>query len=155
MSQKREIYCVIMAGGVGTRFWPKSRKSMPKQFLDLNGRPIIMHTLQAFLNCAELEQIYMGVHPEWVDYMEATVDKGHALQTIQEYFNIKREETLAFGARAQQELAHRRAHADAHRGHVGFDELHRVVDCHTCGNGSAGRVNVKIDILVGILRFKI
>lgn len=34
---------------------------------------------------------------EWVDYMEVTVDKGHALQTIQEYFNIKREETLAFG----------------------------------------------------------
>lgn len=30
-------YCVIMAGGVGTRFWPKSRQSMPKQFLDILG----------------------------------------------------------------------------------------------------------------------
>lgn len=34
---------------------------------------------------------------EWVDYMEASVDKGNALQTIQEYFHISKEETIAFG----------------------------------------------------------
>ena len=34
---------------------------------------------------------------EWVDYMDASVDKGNALQTIQAYFNIKKEETIAFG----------------------------------------------------------
>ena len=28
-------YCVIMAGGIGSRFWPKSRQSRPKQFLDI------------------------------------------------------------------------------------------------------------------------
>ena len=59
------IFGVIVAGGVGTRMGA----NMPKQFLDLNGRPIIMHTLQAFLNCEMLEQIYMGVHPEWMGYM--------------------------------------------------------------------------------------
>ena len=30
-------YCVIMAGGIGSRFWPLSRTSMPKQFLDILG----------------------------------------------------------------------------------------------------------------------
>ena len=30
-------YCVIMAGGIGSRFWPKSRQSMSKQFLDILG----------------------------------------------------------------------------------------------------------------------
>ena len=30
-------YCVIMAGGVGSRLWPLSRNSMPKQFIDLLG----------------------------------------------------------------------------------------------------------------------
>ncbi|MBJ2192011.1 MAG: mannose-1-phosphate guanylyltransferase, partial [Muribaculaceae bacterium] len=30
-------YCVVMCGGVGTRFWPFSRSSMPKQFLDFFG----------------------------------------------------------------------------------------------------------------------
>ena len=70
------IFGVIVAGGVGSRMGA----NMPKQFLDLNGRPIIMHTLQAFLNCAELEQIYMGVHPEWVDYMEELVHQHIAAE---------------------------------------------------------------------------
>ena len=30
-------YAVIMAGGIGTRFWPASRKEHPKQFLDIFG----------------------------------------------------------------------------------------------------------------------
>ncbi|WP_304953709.1 mannose-1-phosphate guanylyltransferase [uncultured Alistipes sp.] len=43
-------YCVIMAGGVGTRFWPKSRQSMPKQFLDIlgTGKSFIRHTYERF-----------------------------------------------------------------------------------------------------------
>ena len=31
------VYAVIMAGGSGTRFWPKSTKKLPKQFLRLVG----------------------------------------------------------------------------------------------------------------------
>ena len=30
-------YCIIMAGGMGRRFWPCSRKNLPKQFLDFFG----------------------------------------------------------------------------------------------------------------------
>ena len=43
-------YCVIMAGGIGTRFWPKSRQSRPKQFLDIlgTGRSFIRHTFERF-----------------------------------------------------------------------------------------------------------
>ena len=31
----KNYYCVIMAGGVGARFWPLSRNSRPKQFIDI------------------------------------------------------------------------------------------------------------------------
>lgn len=43
-------YCVIMAGGVGTRFWPMSRQSCPKQFLDIlgTGKSFIRHTYERF-----------------------------------------------------------------------------------------------------------
>ena len=43
-------YCVIMAGGIGTRFWPKSRQAMPKQFLDIlgTGKSFIRHTYERF-----------------------------------------------------------------------------------------------------------
>ena len=59
------IFGVIVAGGVGMRLGA----DRPKQFLDLNGKPIIMHTLQTFLECDRLDQIYMGVHPEWMQHM--------------------------------------------------------------------------------------
>ena len=43
-------YCVIMAGGIGSRFWPMSRQSCPKQFLDIlgTGRSFIRHTYERF-----------------------------------------------------------------------------------------------------------
>ncbi|HOS45558.1 MAG TPA: sugar phosphate nucleotidyltransferase, partial [Paludibacter sp.] len=39
-------YCVIMAGGVGSRFWPISRTNTPKQFLDFfgTGRSLLQMT---------------------------------------------------------------------------------------------------------------
>ena len=45
-------YCVIMAGGAGTRFWPMSRQSFPKQFLDIlgTGKSFIRHTYERFNN---------------------------------------------------------------------------------------------------------
>lgn len=44
-------YCVIMAGGIGTRFWPLSRENRPKQFLDIlgTGKSFIRHTFERFL----------------------------------------------------------------------------------------------------------
>lgn len=43
-------YAVIMAGGAGTRFWPKSRKSKPKQFLNLFGRQTMIQKTVNRLN---------------------------------------------------------------------------------------------------------
>jgi Mannose-1-phosphate guanylyltransferase len=34
----RDMYAVIMAGGRGARFWPKSREKMPKHLLDITGK---------------------------------------------------------------------------------------------------------------------
>lgn len=44
------FYCVIMAGGAGTRFWPMSRAGRPKQFLDIDdtGKSFIRHTYDRF-----------------------------------------------------------------------------------------------------------
>ena len=44
------FYCVIMAGGIGTRFWPMSRVARPKQFLEVNqtGKSFLRHTYDRF-----------------------------------------------------------------------------------------------------------
>ena len=52
-------------------------KGIPKQFLPLgqNKKPIIIHTLEKFLLAQELDYIYLGVHKEWIDYMEELLKK--------------------------------------------------------------------------------
>ena len=54
-------YVVIMAGGIGSRFWPYSRAEKPKQFLDVlgTGRSLIQMTYDRFLNITETENIYV------------------------------------------------------------------------------------------------
>ena len=48
---------VIFAGGSGTRMHSKSR---PKQFLELNGKPIIIYTLELFDNHPEIHAIVVS-----------------------------------------------------------------------------------------------
>ena len=50
MENNSNNYCVIMAGGVGSRFWPFSRESKPKQFLDFfgTGRSLLQMTVDRF-----------------------------------------------------------------------------------------------------------
>ena len=52
-------YCVIMAGGVGSRFWPISREAKPKQFLDLSrrGKSFLRMTYDRFLGIIPKENI--------------------------------------------------------------------------------------------------
>jgi len=50
-------YCVIMAGGIGSRFWPISRRENPKQFLDIlgTGKSFIRHTYERFVKIVPSE----------------------------------------------------------------------------------------------------
>lgn len=61
------LFGAILAGGVGSRM---NIESMPKQFLPLGSKPIFMHTLEKFLLCGRFDAIYIGVHPDWVDFVE-------------------------------------------------------------------------------------
>ena len=55
------ISVVIMAGGKGERFWPKSRINSPKQFLSLtdDGKSMIQHTVERLKDIVEFENIYV------------------------------------------------------------------------------------------------
>ena len=56
-----------MAGGRGERFWPKSRKSMPKQFLSLtdDGKTMIQLTVDRILPIVNIEDIYIVTNREY------------------------------------------------------------------------------------------
>jgi len=55
------LHVVIMAGGIGSRFWPYSRNAMPKQFLDVldTGRSLLQLTYDRFEKLAGEDNIYV------------------------------------------------------------------------------------------------
>ena len=66
---KDNRYCVIMAGGSGTRFWPASRAAKPKQFLDVTntGKTFIRHTYDRFLKIVPQENIIVVTAEKYRD----------------------------------------------------------------------------------------
>lgn len=61
MTGTNNKYVLIMAGGVGSRFWPKSRNHFPKQFIDILGfgKSLLQITYERFLKICPNEQIYI------------------------------------------------------------------------------------------------
>jgi len=57
----KNYYAIIMAGGIGSRFWPISRTSHPKQFIDIlgTGKTLIQNTYDRFLKVCPKENIYV------------------------------------------------------------------------------------------------
>ena len=65
-------YVAIMAGGIGSRFWPMSRTSYPKQFLDIlnMGRTLIQGTYDRFSKFIPKENIYIVTAEEYVEIVK-------------------------------------------------------------------------------------
>lgn len=57
---------VIFAGGVGSRMGMIGR---PKQFVEVNGKPIIVHTLEHFEKCDDVDQVVVVCLLNWIEYM--------------------------------------------------------------------------------------
>jgi len=62
-------YVVIMAGGIGSRFWPMSRQNYPKQFLDIlnTGKTLIQWTFERFASFIPKENIFVVTSNEYRD----------------------------------------------------------------------------------------
>lgn len=59
------MYCVVMAGGSGTRFWPMSRKSKPKQLLKIIGdQTMLQITVDRLMKCKKTEDIYISTRKD-------------------------------------------------------------------------------------------
>ena len=64
---------LIMAGGRGERFWPRSRKNLPKQFLTLtdNGRTMIQNTVDRVKDIVAFEDIYISTNDSYKSLVKA------------------------------------------------------------------------------------
>lgn len=66
------IFAGILAGGIGSRM---GRTELPKQFLPLGDKPIIIHTLEKFLLNTKFAKIYIGVPKDWILYLNDLILK--------------------------------------------------------------------------------
>lgn len=62
-------YCIIMAGGIGSRFWPLSTSEKPKQFIDIlgTGRSLLQQTFDRFTQIIPAENIYIVTNEAYGD----------------------------------------------------------------------------------------
>lgn len=67
-------YAIILAAGVGQRM---RNGGLPKQFLKLMGKPIIIYTLEKFEECEEIDQVVVVCHGSYVDYMQNLLSMYH------------------------------------------------------------------------------
>ncbi len=77
MTEDRDIYAVVLAGGRGERFWPKSRAARPKQLQALAGEgTMIEQTLERVAPLAPLERRWIITSAELSDAVAQTVGPG-------------------------------------------------------------------------------
>ncbi|WP_143960340.1 mannose-1-phosphate guanylyltransferase [Litoribacter populi] len=70
MNQKP--YVVIMAGGIGSRFWPYSRNNHPKQFLDIlgTGRTLLQMTFDRFVQISDPDRFFVVTNENYFDLVK-------------------------------------------------------------------------------------
>ena len=69
MDIKDSNYCVILAGGIGSRLWPVSRKELPKQFLDWfgSGHTLLQQTYDRFRKIIAPDHIFIVTNEQYAD----------------------------------------------------------------------------------------
>lgn len=80
MSRSRpKVFAIVPAAGSGTRIGG----DIKKQFLPLKGKPIIVHTLQQFEHCADVDEVAVALPESAMAEMEAIVGQDPSAQSQQ------------------------------------------------------------------------
>ena len=64
---------IILAGGIGSRV----KSAIPKQFIEIDGCPIIVHTIKNFQDNANIDHIIIVCLEKWIEYTKEIVKKYH------------------------------------------------------------------------------
>ncbi len=86
MITNKDNFCVIMGGGIGSRFWPFSRKTLPKQFLDFfgTGRSLLQQTFDRFNKVIPTENILVVTNALYADLVKEQLPELNPEQILLE-----------------------------------------------------------------------
>lgn len=95
---KNDTYCVIMAGGVGSRFWPLSKSSTPKQFLDIlgTGKSLLRQTFERFAPLCPQENFLIVTSAEYTDQVLEQLPEIKEEQVLKEPFRRNTAPCIAY-----------------------------------------------------------
>lgn len=82
-------YAIILAAGVGQRM---RNGGLPKQFLNLMGKPIVIYTLEKFEQCEEIDKVIVVCHGSYIDHM----------QNLLKLYRIQKAESVIVGGNDRQ-----------------------------------------------------
>jgi 2-C-methyl-D-erythritol 4-phosphate cytidylyltransferase len=117
---------VIPAGGTGSRFGSE----IPKQFVELQGKPLIVRTIEIFDNINEVDSIIISVHSEWFTYTKELVQK----------FKLSKVKDVVVGGKERQDSIFNALHSkaiedaeivmihDAVRPFLSENLIHKIID---------------------------
>ncbi len=93
-------YCVIMAGGIGSRFWPQSRIQCPKQFIDFfgMGKSLLRQTYERFARIVPQENIIVSTHLDYSDFVREQIPELPIEQILREPAHRGTAPSMAFAA---------------------------------------------------------
>ena len=111
MQNKGNNYCIIMAGGIGSRFWPYSRAEKPKQFLDFfgTGRSLLQMTVDRFRPLVPIENVLIVTNVIYKDIILSQIPDMQESQILCEPARRNTAPCIAYATAA----IHARGIADA------------------------------------------
>ena len=72
MGERNNVYGVVLAGGKGTRM---GNVEKPKQFMNVGGKPIIIHTVEKFVVCPGFDMVLVLSPKQWIKHTEDLIRK--------------------------------------------------------------------------------
>ncbi len=108
-------YCVIMAGGIGSRFWPFSRNAKPKQFLDFfgTGRSLLQMTVDRFRPLVPIENMLIVTNVRYLDLVLQQIPDMKPEQVLCEPARRNTAPCIAYAVAHIKSMVRQRAGVDA------------------------------------------
>ncbi|MEM8584596.1 MAG: mannose-1-phosphate guanylyltransferase [Bacteroidota bacterium] len=99
-------YVAIMAGGVGSRFWPASREDKPKQFLDIlgDGKSLLRRTFDRFMGLTTADKIFVVTNARYASQVLEQIPEIEENQVLQEPSRNNTAPCVAYTAFKLQQL---------------------------------------------------